>query len=412
MWTKAFSEHAISGERPSNEWLDYFLSGHQKEIISLPEQFQLISALPNYPSHLKKPTTQRKQPKGYRFHLRFSESARNAILNSFHEKAVYPYDVFKAFSQIYEEEDISVEVPEDSSHPIAGPRVNRQKQPRPVVKITKEMLLSNLQAVDESYNITNMHTPDLSLYKEYHRMLVNNGILAWRVRTPTKCTVVTNDYNASDGSFMAHSYVHLTRTTTELGPRYSCTCAVYKLLEGIAHTHEDNAPVPGVEGITCCHCRLFKEELEPYFWGGGNRSTSGTSPTLDMLSKKQGVSEVIELPSLASSRKFSVVVDNEASFVILTLWQTTKKYIISCQVGYCRAKQSHRRYICNLNNDKELCPHLKAIKDRPALWQLEYDANEEGDKDENVSDPIHGHEGDEADIHIVQETEDTSGVSF
>ena len=131
-----------------------------------------------------------------------------------------------------------------------------------------------------------------------------------------------------------------------------------------------------------------------------------------MLLKKRGVSEVIELQSLSSSWKFSVVVGNNASFVNLTLWPSTKKYIISCQVGYCRAKQSHRRYVCNLNNDDGLCLRLKAIKDRPALRQFEYDANDEGDKDENVSDPVQGHEGDEADIHILQETEDTSGVSF
>ncbi|KAK3580837.1 hypothetical protein CHS0354_032892 [Potamilus streckersoni] len=67
-------------------------------------------------------------------------------------------------------------------------------------------------------------------------------------------------------------------------------------------------------------------------------------------------------------KKFSVLHDDEVSFVHLTFSARVQRYIISCTNGFYRSRKGFKRNVDLLTKGANVCNHLMELKNLPQYW--------------------------------------------
>ena len=92
------------------------------------------------------------------------------------------------------------------------------------------------------------------------------GTIKWRHHDTNLDVCIMTDYSPTNGNIIPGSFVHVTRQHTEDGKNIiSCTCEIYKNLQGIAYRQrlgEETENLYPDTTMTCMHCRYFENELE------------------------------------------------------------------------------------------------------------------------------------------------------
>lgn len=213
-------------------------------------------------------------------------------------------------------------------------------------------------------------TQKQSLYQYYCSELFRHGIIAWRVISDTLSIVVLNAYHCETGDFLPNAYVHTEIMSIGENVTYHCSCETYSTALPPSFGSNQNLDA-------CCHCRLLKE------------LTTGvvTSSSINHKKVHDGklmVSQpVIQLASKSGVDRFSVVADENVSFLTLFNVSRTSKTIVKCHSSICKMREGSQRNIKLLSQAKYLCPHItefrKCYMDQVTLASAQ-------DLDENTDD--------------------------
>ena len=165
------------------------------------------------------------------------------------------------------DDDIGVELD------IEEPPMKRQKRskvpPPTIVKVNPRLVweqVSQQKEDDEVAARLNCASKDRHLYTNFKDELQSEGELRWRMEDENLSVCVMNDYSASTGVFLPHSYVHVTCTKFENDmTSLTCTCGIFSLISRAAH--QEHSILPGQPEIvpspatSCMHCRLYNDHL-------------------------------------------------------------------------------------------------------------------------------------------------------
>lgn len=214
------------------------------------------------------------------------------------------------------------------------------------------------------------------MYASFRERLVVEGAVYLRMNRPDEVTFVLNDYDCGNGQFSPFAFVHTTRLTEGTIVYFSCTCSIYNWLQQKASS-SCGGPAEAliaVDGLTCMHCRFFKEELETKL------STlvmtelvpdSVINQKLISSAKTVNVGVLLVSPSESSSYKFSVCSTSSSSCSFVNLSKDGR--FIHCTSGECRAQRGHRKAAQYVLGDGKksspLCPHMEMMRGNAEVWQ-------------------------------------------
>lgn len=286
--------------------------------------------------------------------------------------------VFQTLGRLIKQpQHLEADALEDDSHSNTEPVPSQSLRQHKVVNVSRATVTS--KAIPNNAELVlpslaeNMSNNNMSVYDNFRAQLVKNGTVQWRKQTAEINTVVMNNYSSQNGMFEPHQYVHVTSLRTETGEHvYSCQCDIHKAIEEVAYRDADGTAVIFVNGMKCCHCRFFEEEITPILKRIG-MVRSSSSPSFIERKVLEGIvaasASIVKLPHLPDSMKFSVRHEDTLAFVHLTFMHQTRTHIVSCQSGICKAAMKHRRTLKLLTNSHDLCPHLEILKENPSYWE-------------------------------------------
>lgn len=202
----------------------------------------------------------------------------------------------------------------------------------------------------------------INLYDNFMCQFIQSGTIYLRVQTASRIVIVINDIDPTTGDFIPDQFVHTTRYALETGDyAYSCICEISQTSKESVALGEDDQDVIFVGGLQCPHCRIFHEEITMRL-KNGFKCEPGLGQKLFIMTKT--ISKVVSLSSQRKSYKYSVAIDDEASFVSINT--KGENAIIVCHAGMCgKGKQ---RSVKKLSEATGLCKHLQLFQDDPTLW--------------------------------------------
>lgn len=233
--------------------------------------------------------------------------------------------------------------------------------------LSEEDVLRNLQYINPKFTTRN-RASDNTLYDTYKMAQVEGQGLLWRVHAPSIDVLVMNDINMDTGTFLDNSFVHITRITGGDQVQYNCTCQLYTTLLQLATLNEDDADVEAVN-LRCCHIRFFQDFIEAdltLYFASSDFLAKSKIQKLVKASQKYIGKAICKLSKKGDrTNKFSVLSPDNLScnFVHVTNGK------VGCQSGTCRAAFScSQRNVKYLNDNNNICDHLKAMRDNIELW--------------------------------------------
>lgn len=215
------------------------------------------------------------------------------------------------------------------------------------------------------------------LYVSFRERLVVEGVVLWRLNREDDITFVMNDYDSENGDFLPFSFVHTTRITEGTDIYYSCTCAIYNWLQQkVSSTCAGTADTfISVEGLTCMHCRFFKEECEAKLSTLlSNELPPKGSTNMKLISSKTSMNVGVLSVSPINSACFKFSVCSMTFSVPCSFIHLSKDgRFIKCTLGECRAQRGHKKTVQYLLGDAKksggLCPHMEVMRANAEEWQ-------------------------------------------
>ena len=340
-------EHSINGKRA--EHIDV---NEKRGRMSLKEQFNFLSNVSNL--HWKSPHVMYMQTLCVGTVKYRPVSVRNRyIYFSVNE------DFCQAKTALYPSNKVKAKV---TSNPCKKRRMDNPTTP----STTQEMLndIGESQAPDVS-----SMSEDLTLYKDYVRLVVESGCVSWRPMENDQYVIAVNDFSVVTGSFRACDYVHVYFSKTEV----RCSCSSFKDMI--------------TQSARCMHTRFVNEEIQPRLEILCLEDFSPNTPMENLLHSNfnEQKSHITVLGQKdRKTLKFSVK-GRTGSMGFVHISQHGQ--FMACQSGACvhmmGSKKSIQKLI-QLDQVQTLCPHLDAMHAHHEVWRhlLDLTSVEKGDKEE------------------------------
>lgn len=190
-----------------------------------------------------------------------------------------------------------------------------------------------------------------------------------------------------------YNYIHVTATTSTVGPCYHCTCQIFSL-------SQNNPPVEesGIrwEENDCLHTRLMACILSLY-----PSQFLSEQETADLEAiNSQKVNDAIrfsdipvtELPAELNVKKFSVVSNDSVSVISVFKVSATSRKVVQCHNGVCGIAAGNKRAVDTVMTSLGLCEHLKVFRDfvslEDSIYQMTlFDEDDNADEVETVNLP-------------------------
>ena len=251
------------------------------------------------------------------------------------------------------------------------PKRPRRYTPR-IVKLTPEMLP---EVSRHSFK------PPRSLYSDFKESLITDGTVLWRLRNEDSSVFLLNDYSLQSGYMSGSSYVHLTVSRIEDSFQTHCTCEAYAYLQSCAigmnpidHDHEEEDILID-SSMSCMHVRFFVDALKSYL----HLDNIKELPNRTLLDKKIKGSltslncGVVPLGQMTESQlaMFSVrrrQEDTSCSFVTIS----KDGCYMNCKSGTCQAKFLNRKRIPRIMEIQTaaICDHLETMRSNSHIWNF------------------------------------------
>ena len=203
-------------------------------------------------------------------------------------------------------------------------------------------------------------------FKEEMRM---DGVIKWRHHDPNSDVCIMTDYSSTNGNIIPSSFVHVTRQYNSQGKNIiSCTCEIYKHLQGIAynqHLGGENEELFPDTTITFMHCWYFQDELDEAYTKLQMYNTNLPWALQEVNNSLQYMNDPIQLSGSVLEKgttKFSVKGnDSSISFVHITFQQN--KCYAKCMGGICSVELQGKKLprLHPITQTPNLCPHMKTI---------------------------------------------------
>ena len=359
-----------------------------QHITSMPvrtgkEQFECLSSISNFhrmPYPDGNSNSQRiidpKEHVGYNRHILHSvghtnpTSPRNRLMYYLTmDESFVPSLLVRRYLQV-DKQDIEITAELDTPAedlPPPRPRKKRKHQSRSVSVTLKDICKETGQDMNTLLNCSNQNR---GLYNQFKEQLRMEGCIKWRHHDESTDVCIMSDYNSTNGNIMPSSFVHVTSEMTHGGPNIvSCTCEIYKHLQGIAY-HQNLGPAtedlyPDIT-MTCMHCRYFSEELKNAYDTVMQGNADLPWALQEIHDSLQHMNSPIQLAGSVIPRgttKFSVKGEGKSiAFVNITFQQ--EKCYAKCTGGICSIELQGKKRIPRLHAITEtpnLCGHMKAI---------------------------------------------------
>ena len=330
------NDHTVNGRR--SQVVDVNV---RKEQLSIAEQFELLSNVPNL--HWNKKHVQFMQTLSVQACEKYLPmSPRNRYIH------------FVVLGQLDEARNALLRPGEKATteRTNSTSAKRRKKNPPLSQKTTAELLddIGEMQAPDVS-----SMSQSLTLYKDFVRLLIESGCLSWRSVGPEQYVVVMNSYSPKSGEFSPSEFVHVQFSNV----KSQCTCSSFKDMTD--------------DSKTCMHVRFVEEEILPRLSYLFNESWLPTTPLQELLHSK--IDDHLSPVSLVGqcdiekTLKFSVKgMSSSMGFVHIS---ENGKYI-ACQSGSCVRVMNHKRSVQKfreLNQVESLCPHLETMHASHEIWE-------------------------------------------
>ena len=356
----------------------------QMPVTTPKEQFLCLSSISNYHS-LPYPeshgtTHQLINPKGhlgYKQHLLHKPTGSHTNPTSLRNRLMFyltkdessvPWLLVKRYLKIDQEKieiDSALDI-HDEEVPLR-PKKKRRHQNRIVTVTLKDIS----QETGQDYNsLLNCSNPDRPLYLKFKEEMRMEGGIKWRHHDRNSDVCIMTDYSATNGNIIPSSFVHVTRQYDVQGNNIiSCTCEIYKHLQGIAyhqHRGEDNEELYPDTTMTCMHCRYFQDELDKAYTSLQNVNTNLPWALEQVHNSLQYMNDAIQLSGSVIEKgttKFSVKGDDSTLTFVHITFQQNKCYA-KCMGGICSVELQAKKKLPRLHAITEtpnLCPHMKKI---------------------------------------------------
>ena len=340
-------EHSLHGKRA--ERLDV---KEKRGKMSLKEQFSFLSSVSNL--HWQSPNVM--------FMQTLSVGTVKYLPVSVRNRYIYFSvigDIHRAKMALSPSERVQSNVMNNASNPCKKPRMSC-----PTTQLTTQEMLNDageLQAPDVS-----SMSKDLTLYKDYVRLLVESGCVSWRPKENDEYVIAANDFSVDTGVFQACDYVHVYFTRTEV----RCSCSSFKDMV--------------TQSAKCMHTRFVKEEIQPRLELLCMDDFSPNTPMEKLLHSnfcEQKSYITVMGRKDGKTLKFSVKGRTGSMGFVHT---SQYGQFMACQSGACvhmmGSKKSTQK-LMQLDELKSLCPHLDAMHAHHEVWRdlLDLTKIEEGD---------------------------------
>ena len=204
-------------------------------------------------------------------------------------------------------------------------------------------------------------------FKEEMRM---DGVIKWWHHDENSDVCIMTDYSSTNGNIIPSSFVHVTRQyNSQCKNIISCTCEIYKHLQGIAynqHLGGENEELFPDTTMTCMHCRYFQNELDEAYTKLQMYNTNLPWALQEVNNFLQYMNDPVQLSGSVLEKgttKFFVKGnDSSISFVHITFQQN--KCYAKCMGGMCSVELQGKKKLPRLHPITEtpnLCPHMKTI---------------------------------------------------
>uniref|UniRef100_A0A7M5WYX6 SWIM-type domain-containing protein n=2 Tax=Clytia hemisphaerica TaxID=252671 RepID=A0A7M5WYX6_9CNID len=371
LWFRNFQDYGT--EHPNDPYPTVLEQFKGKEELSLIEQFQVLSHVPNLHSWASesKSGTKKKQ----QYFASNGYSPRDIILRALDDIHSDMEEKVSSITPIYSLIlSKQYHVPKVSIHKQNKRRTCNQTHRRKV--LDKTALLEHL----DHPNFVQPVYEKLDVYPNFRYNIFNHGTIVWRELSQNQHVVVMNDYDSDNinGNVKFNHYATVTLKSENYVTSVTCSCGVQKALETAANDSQ-------WDGIKCCHIRLLKEivreldvDEERVFRHKRPETQVGTKID-DGL--KAASSEVLPLPASAMDmEKFSVRSDEGHQFVHLFRSNTKQKVFVICKSGIC---SNNKEVKLRTLDQAKLCPHLKVFKNYiDQNWQKHALLKQYGSKDD------------------------------
>ncbi|XP_057294024.1 uncharacterized protein LOC130622573 isoform X2 [Hydractinia symbiolongicarpus] len=325
--------------------------------LSLQQQFQLISSIPNYHKwswYLEKNNDVRLEQKFSNSCRRFPGSPRNRIIQAVKYRLDSQLIVYSIIKTLHSEfSEIPYKAIKSHHSQVKKERTSKRKHNHVAVNQNDDEdgdVNSDENMAEEIIN--NDSTPVFrstlkeSLYRFFCGEIFTKGVCKWRIKTAAQQTVIMNDYDSETGNFLAYSFVHVSISMLGTTQTDHCTCKIFSTCQ------TENVP-------TCCHCRLLNELLQ-----------FNTSNVLPPHISKESIEEsmyycvepVIPLKPKVGVKKFSIAANGVAEIVSIFTVENTSRKVVQCHSSVCNMRKGSKREIKSLEDSSELCVHLATFR--------------------------------------------------
>ncbi|XP_066918896.1 uncharacterized protein [Clytia hemisphaerica] len=357
-----------------------FITNHQKEHqvsvdsvqsiygdmeeLTIEQQFQILSSLPNYHHWASRIQTGVKMDQ---YFLPSGNSPRNLILGSIQDHLDGSPGSYKFIKNVL------IFVLNNQYHIETVPKACNKKASCQLncKSIDRETLLTELGLSEEDFHQTELQPTLERLYQNFKLNLYNEGTIVWRENGTLKQMVIMNDYNSRTGDFKFNDYVSVTRMVTNEGViRMKCTCDIYKTLSITIQSSEWN-------GVQCLHARALKDIYSEFNITQTNsddghsycqpRSVVENVSSIVSAKIKNGLDAVVPdvLPLQSKNpnvEKFAVRTPFGHNFVHLFRGNKSNFTYVKCCSGLCSTVYRKKVKIQTLETTTDGCAHMEVFK--------------------------------------------------
>ncbi len=299
-----------------------------------------------------------------------------------------------------EEETVLAECSQED-RPRERRQVKRRRYATREVPLSAEEFCESLSVDSES--VKNLLTKKQVQFSEFCQDLISSGVILWRKHSETVQVVVMSDYSPTTGKICPLDFVHV--TGKELGGKWlvSCSCSMYKTMEGVAlkkvKLHRGEEAVLDSK-FSCMHVRLYTEQLHPNRFDLAAKNCTSTLLKFvqnNMVFVNNPV-VLLGVASVGGTTKFSVLVDSsECQFVNMHFSRSC--CFVKCQKGLCATSPFFARTrvpravpMETRSARRQVCNHLETFLCNGKVWRNLFphffrqgptDDQEEADEDED-----------------------------
>ena len=398
-WQDALEEYIITGcSITPPHWLDVLGTINSQGSLSLHEQFDFLSLLPNdpYAKYIDYAGNLCDSSPSVLEHLLFQEPSSKSVSDdpkpnryptSMRQRLLYftLNDTNTLFDTAYVGRMCNFYLTQFTGVTPSDENAGSESHGKPPkIRRYAERTVDPKETPQQPETLTVNHYLPGCLYKDFREHLILHGRISFRLRTQDGGIVLLNDYCPKTGHFLPLSFVHLSFQSDCENLTFECSCVNYSFIMQAQENGMERNQLPD----TCFHCRFAAEHLYDLC---KSSSVSHQLKSLDngavldkLLENNNELNSGVVILSSGDNKttvKMSVLSkEQNCAFVHLS---SCRSYV-HCEDGACKAAMRNKKKtltICHLKDHSKVCSHLQTLHSNAEVWTHFLDSNEQDDNE-------------------------------